>query len=84
MFVGDEIIHVSGETRSVKSIEILPPEPAFHLHVDGNQNFVVDGVIAHNFTTLRILRTWYHKWVLEKLPSILFGIRETKQLKKAQ
>jgi hypothetical protein len=34
------------------------PEPFYNLHTTGEHNFTVDGMVVHNFTTLRTVRTW--------------------------
>ena len=36
-------------------------EPVFNLHTTGPHNFIAEGVLAHNFTELRWLRTWAHR-----------------------
>jgi hypothetical protein len=62
---GDCLSCVSGnrrmETRVVGSLVMEPAERVFNLHTTGAHNFVVEGVIAHNFTVLRTLRTWAHR-----------------------
>jgi hypothetical protein len=50
----------SGESRLVRieAITTEAPEPVFNLHTAGPHNFIAEGVLAHNFTELRWLRTW--------------------------
>jgi hypothetical protein len=37
------------------------PEPVFNLHTTGPHNFIAEGVLGHNFTELRWIRTWTHR-----------------------
>lgn len=36
-------------------------EPVFNLHTTGPHTFVIEGVVAHNFTVLREVRTLWHR-----------------------
>jgi hypothetical protein len=58
---GDTLLRVddSGESRLVRieAITIEAPESVFNLHTTGPHNFIAEGVLAHNFTELRWLRT---------------------------
>jgi hypothetical protein len=40
-------------------------EPVYNLFTTGEHSYVVDGFVAHNFTHLRVLRTWWHRLVLD-------------------
>jgi intein/homing endonuclease len=44
----------------IEAITTAAPEPVFNLHTTGPHNFIAEGVLAHNFTKLRWLRTWGH------------------------
>ena len=61
----------SGETRLVRieAITTEAPEPVFNLHTTGPHNFIAEGVLAHNFTELRWLRTWAHRLVVDPFPA---------------
>ncbi len=44
-------------------------EPVHNLHTTGPHTFVVEGVVAHNFTVLRTARTlWHRLWVDPRIP----------------
>ena len=62
---GDTLLRVddSGESRLVRieAITTEAPEPVFNLYTTGPHNFIAEGVLAHNFTELRWLRTWAHR-----------------------
>lgn len=56
--------------------EIVPEaiEDVFNLITTGPHNFIVEGVVAHNFTTLRVARTILHQLLLDPLyvpPSLI-------------
>ena len=73
---GDEVVDSFGSTRTVDSITKSPPEPVHHLHCDGEQNFVVEGCIAHNFTNFRGVRTWWHKMFVDQPPALFHAARK--------
>jgi hypothetical protein len=59
---GDELIAPNGMRRAVASIEATTDlVTVYNLHTTGPHNFIVDGVVAHNFTTLRRMRTAFHR-----------------------
>jgi|GEM_PF-4930103 len=62
---GDTLLRVddSGESRLVliAAITTEAPEPVFNLHTTGPHNFIAEGILAHNFTELRWLRTCVHR-----------------------
>ncbi len=60
---GDRLPCSSGELGRlvVRSAATDRSEPVFNLHTTGPHTFVVDGVVAHNFTVLRGLRTLAHR-----------------------
>jgi hypothetical protein len=66
---GDTLLRVddSGESRLVRieAITTEAPEPVLNLHTTGPHNFIAEGVLAHNFTELRWLRTWVHRLVVD-------------------
>jgi hypothetical protein len=70
---GDTLLRVddSGECRLVRieAITTEAPEPVFNLHTTGPHNFIAEGVLAHNFTELRWLRTWAHRLVVDPFHS---------------
>jgi len=59
---GDTLIQVdacgASRLQRIQSIALEDPEPVFNLHTTGPHNFIVEGVLAHNFTELRWLRSW--------------------------
>ena len=61
----------SGESRLVRieAITTEAPEPVFNLHTTGPHNFIAEGVLAHNFTELRWLRTWAHRLFVDPFHS---------------
>jgi hypothetical protein len=68
---GDTLMRIddSGNSRLVRieAITTDAPEPVFNLHTTGPHNFIAEGVLAHNFTELRWLRTWAHRLVVDPL-----------------
>jgi hypothetical protein len=68
---GDTLLRVddSGESRlvGIHAITTEAPEPVFNLHTTGPHNFIAEGVLAHNFTELRWLRTWAHRLFVDPL-----------------
>lgn len=55
--VGDQLLHVDGP-QTLSSIDHEPGhEPVYYLHTNGEHNFIVEGFVAHNFTSLRWIRT---------------------------
>ena len=68
---GSEIIIFDDHTKSNKTVTIEQKgnkrrEPVYNLHTSGAHNFIVNGVIAHNFTFARKLRSTFHS-LCEKL-----------------
>jgi hypothetical protein len=49
------------EMHRVMALDAGPVQPVFNLHTTGPHSFIADGVVAHNFTELRWLRTWAHR-----------------------
>ena len=54
---------------SIEAITTEAPEPVFNLYTTGPHNFIAEGVLAHNFTELRWLRTWAHRLVMDPFHS---------------
>jgi len=46
--------------REVVQLKACPGEPVWNLHTEREHNFVVDGVVVHNFSFLPSLRTALH------------------------
>ena len=46
------------------------PVPVYNLYTAGEHTFIVDGVVVHNFTVLRVLRTCLHRLVFDPLATI--------------
>tara|TARA_B100000809_G_C15051376_1_gene499037 strand:- start:162 stop:953 length:792 start_codon:yes stop_codon:yes gene_type:complete len=45
----------------------LIPEPVYNLYTAFEHTFVVDGIVVHNFTTLRVFRTWFHQNLIDPI-----------------
>jgi len=58
MRVGDEL--VGPNAGRVARFGVQAAEPVYNLHTTGDHTFVVEGVVAHNFTEFRGLRTMWH------------------------
>jgi len=54
-----DVLEVSRIFKSTKT------EPVYNLVTTGEHNFVVEGLVAHNFTFLRRTRTLLHRWFLD-------------------
>jgi hypothetical protein len=64
--VGDHILQVGGSGLEIKGITgPSSEEDVYNLHTRVEHNFIVDGVIAHNFTVLRRTRTLLHRLVFD-------------------
>ena len=59
---GDELVRVEGRSTVGEVEAEATPEPVYNLYTAGEHTFVVEGVVVHNFTHLRVLRTWMHRW----------------------
>jgi hypothetical protein len=56
----------------VRTVERSPSrEQLYNLYTAGEHNFIVDGVVVHNFAHFVALRTWWHRLVLDPLPPLL-------------
>lgn len=63
---GDAILTAGDAPRVV--VQVAPAEivtRVYNLHTSGPHTFLVDGVVAHNFTHLRSLRTLVHRLLLD-------------------
>ncbi len=57
----DQMILATGDAAKINSITSLPDKvPVYNLVTEGEHTFVANGVVAHNFTHLRRLRTALH------------------------
>lgn len=64
--IGDRILASDGVARVVTSIKATGRiEPVYNLYTTGEHNFVVEGVVVHNFTDLALARTWLHRWFVD-------------------
>ena len=45
----------------------LIPEPVYNLYTAFEHTFVVNGIVVHNFTTLRVFRTWLHQNLIDPI-----------------
>jgi hypothetical protein len=64
--IGDRVLASDGSARVVTSVKATGRvEPVYNLYTTGEHNFVVEGVVVHNFTTLALARTWLHRWLVD-------------------
>jgi hypothetical protein len=49
----------------VEGFSTEPAEPVYNIHTTGEHNFIADGVVAHNFTEFRRLRTLFHRLFID-------------------
>lgn len=62
---GDHLIQIDG-TKCVEEVVIEPiSKPVYNIYSAGEHNFIVDGVVVHNFTTLRLVRTLIHQLFID-------------------
>ncbi len=64
---GDQLVRQQGTSFVLEVLTERIPEPVYNLYTAGEHTFVVDGVVVHNFTFARGLRTHLHKFFLEPL-----------------
>tara|TARA_B100002003_G_scaffold78288_1_gene73241 strand:- start:392 stop:1141 length:750 start_codon:yes stop_codon:yes gene_type:complete len=62
---GDHLVQTDGIVSVVGVLLEQIPEPVYNIYTAGEHTFVVDGVVVHNFTILRMLRTWIHQWFID-------------------
>ncbi len=62
---GHELMLVSGKTATLQTIEAAGRAPVYNLITTGAHTFVADEFVAHNFTTLRVVRTIMHQCLLD-------------------
>lgn len=63
MRVGDEMI--GPNAGRVSGFAVQAAEAVYNLHTTGDHTFVVEGVVAHNFTEFRELRTAWHQMFVD-------------------
>jgi Pretoxin HINT domain len=80
---GDELVQPeTGIFRRVQRISATDDaEPVYNLSTEGEHNFIVEGIVAHNFTTLRRVRTLMHRLLIDPLLGIQRGRRMVEQVK---
>lgn len=66
---GDEVVRPEDRSVVVEVQAEPKPEPVYNLYTAGEHTFVVEGVVVHNFTHLRVLRTWMHRLLVDPLVS---------------
>lgn len=67
---GDTVETVGGAAVVSAIVPQLAQEPVYNLHTEAEHNFIVDGVVVHNFTSFRLLRTWWHRLVLDRVAHV--------------
>jgi hypothetical protein len=64
----DYVVEASGRhTPIAKVFPTSAMENVYNLYTAGEHNFIVDGIVAHNFTWLREIRTMWHRRFLDNL-----------------
>jgi|GEM_PF-4686035 len=62
---GDSLVCVNEngeqELKRVLAIQAETAEPVFNLHTTGPHTAIAEGVLTHNFTNFRLLRTLWHR-----------------------
>ena len=71
---GDLLVHVDESgTATERAVASVHPtacvEAVYNLHTTGPHNFIAEGLVAHNFTYLRMLRTFLHRLFIDPRPS---------------
>jgi len=69
--VGDAVTTTNGASEITEIVCEPHPEMVYNLHTSGEHTFIVEGVVAHNFTRLRVLRTFVHKLFVDPPLKIL-------------
>lgn len=64
---GDCVIQAHGNAGVQKVSQLQIQEPVYNIYTAGEHTFVVDGVVVHNFTILRVFRTWLHQWLIDPI-----------------
>jgi hypothetical protein len=64
--VGDRFVHAISKEAVVSSVAATgKSEKVYNLYTAIEHNFIVDGVVAHNFTFLRRFRTLVHRLLFD-------------------
>ena len=64
---GDYLVRKEDSVCVTDIIKEINSEPVYNLYTAFEHTFIVDGVIAHNFSTLRVFRTWLHKNLIDHI-----------------
>lgn len=74
--VGDELLQAeSGRYRRIRSVTLkTDAEPVYNLITEGDHNFIADGIVAHNFTRLRRVRTLAHRLLFDPMSRLRHGV----------
>lgn len=65
---GDCLRGINGEEFEIRKVIATPEtEPVYNLITYGEHNFIVDDFVAHNFTDLRRLKTYWYRLFLDHL-----------------
>jgi hypothetical protein len=70
LVAGDHIVEAGSRSKSTQVRGISGPtgqEDVYNLHTDGEHNFIVHGMVAHNFTFLRRTRMLLHRVILDQI-----------------
>lgn len=65
---GDALVRPDAGAQGSTVLAVEPTsrvESVFNLGTTGEHSYIVDGLVAHNFTHLRWLRSWWHRLVLD-------------------
>ena len=58
-------MQAEGTAHVVEVLTEPGPEPVYNLYTAGEHSFIVEGCVVHNFTTMRVVRTWLHRWFID-------------------
>ena len=59
------VVHPGVGLVEIQNVFASDEEPVFNLTTTGQHNFIVDGLVAHNFTMLRRTRELTHKLIID-------------------
>lgn len=70
MRAGEKLVKADTTTARIARFTRLGPNPVFNIYTAGEHNFIADGIVAHNFTEFRALRTVLHQIFLDPVHNI--------------
>ncbi len=67
---GEKLVKANATIATVARFTRLGLNPVFNIYTAGEHNFIADGVVAHNFTEFRTVRTALHRLFLDPVHNI--------------